>query len=141
MIILVRNRDLSYNALTALAVGLLNTLTSLTDLYLNNNNIAYIPPNSFIDIGASILIVDLHANSLTSITPYTFNVLGQLDYFDLSQNLITSQSSFGFIGTSGMGAITSGLNTSVYCGATPATTLCTGKIIVLNDNFLMHTIF
>ena len=83
--------DLSANQLTELTADALAGLPALTQLSLSQNRLTAVHPAAFANASASVLILDLSHNRLSSL-PTTLRHLTRLQTLDLSHNLVSNLS-------------------------------------------------
>ena len=83
--------DLSANQLTELTADALAGLPALTQLSLSQNRLTAVHPAAFANASASVLILDLSHNRLSSL-PTTLRHLTRLQTLDLSHNLVSDLS-------------------------------------------------
>uniref|UniRef100_A0A6V7I8E9 Uncharacterized protein n=1 Tax=Bracon brevicornis TaxID=1563983 RepID=A0A6V7I8E9_9HYME len=93
----VTNLWLDHNQLSNIEPNVFFTLTSLRKLHLNNNRLKTLLPGTFHGIG-NVWVVELQYNELTSIPKNLFNELHRLTHLYLHHNKISSIESGAFDG-------------------------------------------
>lgn len=73
-----------------LFLGSFNGLTSLTQLYINSNQLTELTDTTFIGLGSQLQLVTLAYNNLAIIQDNTFAGVTGLVYLDLNHNRLTS---------------------------------------------------